>query len=417
MTNSQSLLSIFQPSRRLNLAAPHVRQNPYPVYAELRRTDPIALVHMPFFGKTYFISRYADVLDALKDPRISNDVTGSTATKNFSTWMPKSVGVLGEQMLSKDDPEHRRLRDLVHKAFTPKRIQAMADRVTAITDELLNKADQQNQVDLIADFALPIPLVIISEMLDVPERDRMYFHQLTATFLESTSSGLLHAVRSYGKLRKIIRYFEDLIADRRQRPGDDLISALIAAEEAGDRLSQDELVGMLFLLLLAGHETTVNLIGSGALALLEHPTELAALRADATLWDSALEELLRFTNPVELSSPRHAKETFTWRGVTIPAGHRMLVGIGSANRDETVFPDPDRLDIRRSPNKHLAFGFGPHYCLGAPLARMEGRIALQTLIERFPQLTLAVPPAALVWRSSTLVRGLKSLPVYMHGQP
>lgn len=407
------MLSALQRGKNLNLAAPHVRQNPYPTYARLRREEPIALVHLPFFGKTYFISRYADVLEALKDPRISTDV-GSNTEKGRN-WMPSSVSALGKNMLTKDDPEHRRLRDLVHKAFTPRRIQSMTERITAITDELLDKADRQNEVDLVADFALPIPLVIISEMLNVPDEDRMYFHQLTSTFLESTTSGLLHTIMSYGKLRKIIKYFEGLIAERRKQPGDDLISALIAVEEEGDRLDQEELIGMLFLLLLAGHETTVNLIASGALALLEHPSELENLRANPELWDSALEELLRYTNPVELSTPRHAKEEIHWHGVTIPAGHRMLVGIGSANRDETVFDNPDVLNITRAPNKHLAFGFGIHYCLGAPLARMEGRIALQSLIERFPNLTLAKAPEELTWRSSTLVRGLKALPVCMHG--
>ncbi len=409
------MFAFLQRGQNLNLAAPAIRQNPYPTYARLRHEDPVALVRLPFFGKTYFISRYDDVADALKDPRISTDADRGSGANGIGAWMPRSVSVLGQNMLTKDDPQHRRLRDLVHKAFTPKRIQSMANRITTITDELLDKAERQNKVDLVADFALPIPLVIISEMLAVPEADRMAFHKLTSAFLESTTSGLLHTAMSYGKLTKIIRYFEELIAARRQDPGDDLLSALIAAEEAGDRLSQDELVGMLFLLLLAGHETTVNLIASGALALLEHPAELEQLRADPALWDSALEELLRYTNPVELSTPRYAKETFSWHGVEIPSGHRILVGIGSANRDETVFPEPDRVQITRSPNKHLAFGLGIHYCLGAPLARMEGKVALQSLIERFPRLTLAQPPESLTWRSSTLVRGLKALPVAVHG--
>lgn len=410
------MLSFLQRGQNLNLAAPHVRQNPYPIYARLRREDPVALVHLPFFGKTYFISRYDDVAAAFKDPRISTDVLAGTRANGISGRLaPRSISVLGQNMLTKDDPEHRRLRDLVHKAFTPKRIQEMAIRVQTVTDELLDKAASKGDVDLVADFALPIPLVIISEMLDVPEADRMAFHRLTAAFLESTTSGLLHTVLSYGKLKQIIAYFERLIAARRQNLGDDLVSALIEAEDAGDRLSEGELVGMLFLLLLAGHETTVNLIASGTLALLEHPDQLERLRAQPELFDSALEELLRYTNPVELSTPRFAKEAFTWHGVDIPAGHRILVGVGSANRDETVFANPDVIDITRSPNKHLAFGFGVHYCLGAPLARMEGKIALQTLLDRFPHLTLVKPVAQLTWRSSTLVRGLKALPVKMHG--
>ena len=410
------MLAFLQRGQNLNLAAPHIRQNPYPLYARLRKEDPVALVHLPFFGKTYFISRYEDVANAFRDPRISTDINSKGRTNNFvSALMPRSISVLGQNMLTNDDPEHRRLRDLVHKAFTPKRIQDLSTRISSVTNDLLDKAAAKGDVDLVADFALPIPLVIISEMLDVPEADRMGFHHLTAAFLESTSSGVMHTLLSYGKLTKIIDYFERLIAQRRQALGDDLLSALIEAEEAGERLTEGELVGMLFLLLLAGHETTVNLIASGALALLEHPGELQKLRENPALFDSAIEELLRYTSPVELSTPRFAKEAFTWHGVDIPAGHRIQVGVGSANRDETVFANPDVLDIERNPNKHLAFGVGVHYCLGAPLARMEGKIALQALLDRFPHLTLAKPPAELIWRSSTLVRGLKALPVKMNG--
>lgn len=407
------MLLLSNRAQKINLASPAIRQNPYPTYAKLRNDNPVALVQLPFFGRVYFLSRYQDVLDALKDTNISTEITGKK--RGERDFMPKSFEVLARNMLTQDDPQHDRLRRLVHRAFTPRRIQSMSDRIVAITDELLDKADKKERVDLVADFALPIPLTIISDMLAVPQKERAEFNRLVGGFLESTSSGIMHTILSYGKLKRIIRLLEGLIADRRKNPGDDLVSALIEAEEKGDRLDQDEVVGMIFLLLLAGHETTVNLIASGALALLEFQDELELLRADPGLWENALEELLRFTNPVELSTPRRAIPDLKIHGVEIPAGHKMLLGIGSANRDETVFENPERLDITRSPNKHLAFGMGIHYCLGAPLARMEGKIALKSLIERFPDLTLAKRPEELAWRSSTLVRGLKSLPVYMHG--
>ncbi|NDJ52271.1 MAG: cytochrome P450 [Chloroflexi bacterium] len=397
-------------ARDLNLADAAVRQDPYPIYAELRRTDPVALVKMPFFGDTYFISRYEDVAATFKDPRISNDTMGSSS--EHGGWLtPRSFRLMAENMLSKDDPEHRRLRDLVHKAFTPSRIRSMVDRVEEITHELLDRAAEKRDVDLIADFALPIPLIIISEMLGVEAKDREPFHHMTARFLESTNSGVMQMVLQTPNINRMVRFFERLLEDRRANLGDDLLSALIEAEQEGDRLSQDELIGMIFLLLLAGHETTVNLIGSGLLALLEHPDEFARLHNDPDLIDSAIEELLRYTNPVELSAPRFPLEDIEMHGVIIPQGHRMLVGVASANRDETVFENPDAVDITRKPNRHLAFGLGVHYCLGAPLARLEGATAINAIVQRFPEMQLMKPINELEWRSSTLVRGLKSLPV------
>jgi cytochrome P450 PksS len=409
-------MNLFRSRERdLNLADREIRQNPYPLYAQLRREDPVALVRVPFFGATYFISRYDDVAAAFKDPRISTDLANASQDMWAPSWMvPRSLTIMGENMLTKDDPEHRRLRNLVHKAFTPKRIRDMAGRVETVAHELLDAAEKKETSDLVADYALPIPLVIISEMLDVPEEDRHPFHDLTAKFLASTSSGVLQMLTQMGTANKMIKFFERLIADRRANPGDDLLSALIAAEEEGDRLSEEELIGMVFLLLLAGHETTVNLIASGALALLEFPDELDRLRENPELMDSAIEELVRFTNPVELSTPRFALEEIEWHGVTIPQGHRILVGVGSANRDETVFENPDAIDITRHPNKHLGFGLGIHYCLGAPLARMEGKIALQALIDRFPDMRLAQRPEDLTWRKSTLVRGLEALPIHLN---
>ena len=382
------MLMIF-PWRReqfLDLASPHVRQNPYPTYAQLRKTNPIALVKVPFFGKTYFVSRYDDVASALRDPRISTDMIRYAQMNGAPVkHIPRTFQVLLQNMLTTDDPQHRRLRTLVHKAFTPKRIADMENEIRELTTRLLDTMKNKRQVDLIADYALPIPMTVISEMLKVPEEDRLQFHHAVTSFLESTSSGIWQMVTQFRKLRKIVRYFEELVQSRRKHLGDDLLSAMIEAEEAGDRLNQDELIGMIFLLLLAGHETSVNLVASGTLALLEHPQELQLLQNNPELIDSAIEELVRYTNPIELSTPRFALEAIEWHGVTIPAGHRILVGIGSANRDDTVFSNPDTLQITRSPNKHLGFGLGAHYCLGAPLATTTRKHCNEFITGTFPE--------------------------------
>ena len=218
-----------------------------------------------------------------------------------------------------------------------------------------------------------------------------------------------------GNMLQMYRFFKGLIKLRRKNPGDDLVSALVQAEQDGDRLNEDEMIAMIFILLLAGHETTVNLIGNGVLALLENPDQLRMLQQQPELMDSAVEELLRYTNPVEQPAPRYTLEEVELSGQKIPKGSRILLGIASANRDETVFENADKLDITRQPNKHLAFGLGIHYCLGAPLARMEGKIALQKLLARYPNMQLGVTPEAVEWRTSMAVRGLKTLPVRLQG--
>jgi cytochrome P450 PksS len=247
-------------------------------------------------------------------------------------------------------------------------------------------------------------------MLGVPREDRHAFHGWSNAVVSAGSStwGLLKAVPNAGAL---IRYLRRIIKKRRADPQDDLVSALARAEEAGDTLSEDELLAMVFLLLVAGHETTVNLIGNGTLALLEHPDQREKLRNAPQLIKPALEELLRFASPVETATERYAREDVTIAGVTIPRGEMVFAVIASANRDDRQFANPDALDITREPNKHLAFGLGPHFCLGAPLARLEGEIAISTLLRRAPDLRLAVPPERLRWRRGLLLRGLEALPV------
>jgi cytochrome P450 len=266
-------------------------------------------------------------------------------------------------------------------------------------------------MDLIRDYALPVPTTIIAEMLGVPVKDRHKFHRWSSAILLATAGSWWSTMKIMPPVLAFLRYIRKLIIKRRADPRDDLLTALVQAEEAGQQLSEDELVSMVFLLLLAGHETTVNLIGNGTLALLQHPDQLDRLRRDPALVKPAIEELLRYDSPVETATERRACQDVTVAGVTIPRGEVVIAVIASANRDERQFDNPDALDITREPNKHLSFGLGAHYCLGAPLARLEGQIAINALLRRIPDLRLSVAPESLRWRRGLVLRGLLALPV------
>jgi cytochrome P450 PksS len=298
----------------------------------------------------------------------------------------------------------------VQKAFTPRLIEQMRERIERLTNDLLDAVQGRECMDLIRDYALPLPTTIIAEMLGVPVEDRHKFHRWSNALVSAASStwAMLKAVPNAWAM---MRYIRQLIKQRRAHPQEDLVSALARAEEAGDTLSEDELMAMVFLLLVAGHETTVNLIGNGTLALLEHPDQMEKLRNNPTLIKPALEELLRYASPVEMATERYAREDVTVAGVTIPRGEAVLAVIASANRDARQFANPDSLDITREPNKHLAFGLSTHFCLGAPLARLEGQIAISTLLRRVANLRLTVGWHVLRWRRGLLLRGLESLPV------
>jgi len=285
----------------------------------------------------------------------------------------------------------------------------MRARVQSLADELLEGIARQGEMDLINDYALPLPMTIITEILGVPTSDRHKFHKWSKAVVSLSSPNV--TMRVIPPVWMFIRYLRRFFKVRRRNPQDDLATALIEAEEAGDKLSEDELLAMVFLLLIAGHETTVNLIGSGTLALLEHADEMEKLRRDPSLIKPAVEELLRYTAPVFMTTERYARENVTIHGVTIPRGEMTLGVIGAANRDEKVFENPDSLDITREPNKHLSFGQGVHFCLGAPLARVEAQIAVNTLLRRMPELRLRVSPDSLRWRPSMILRGLDALPV------
>lgn len=314
-----------------------------------------------------------------------------------------------------DEPDHTRLRQLVHKAFTPSMIQRLASSMETLAHELLDRAAQKSVIDLREEFALPLPLTVIANMMGVSPADREKFRRWMADPITDLSPkdpvGMIRKLRSAMGLNGLLKR---LVADRRSNPRDDMTSLLVQAEESGDRLSESELIAMLFLILFAGHETTVNLLGSGTLALLQHPEQFALLKANPNLLDSAIEELLRYTNPVQHIAQRYLLEDVEFGGVTVPQYSQLLIGIGSANRDETIFDNPETLDITRSPNRHIAFEFGIHYCLGAPLARLEAKIAFKALFERFPNMELAVPAGELKWVGAPALRGLTRLPIRLN---
>src|ERR1700734_442508 len=388
--------------------------NPYPVLAALRHSAAISKgVRAPPYGSAWIATRYAEVLTVLKDPRFSVDprhLSGGNSMERW--WIPRSFRLVTEGLLNKDDPDHYRLRNLVHKAFTPRLIEGLKTHIEKITDDLLDGLDPRNPIDLMQAFAVPLPLAVISHMLGVPARDRFKFRQLmNGTMTGSPKMGMLRMLRGAHAMHRLMGFLDSLLKLRRREPDDGLITALVAAEQAGDCLSPDELLAMLFLLLFAGHETTVNLIGSGMLALIDNPEQLRSLIDQPALAESAVEELLRYTNPVQFGASRIALEDIEIGGVTIKKSNVVVAMLSSANRDEAIFTDPERLDIARAPNRHLGFGLGIHFCLGAPLARMEGRIAFNKLLARFPGIRLAVPREQIRWRMSPVFRGLESLPV------
>lgn len=399
-----------------DLSSPRHKANPHPLYARLRSEAPVVQIVFGDKKPAWLVTRYADVAAALKDPRLAkNPFRTLTAEEQGRQipWIPKFIRPLMSGMLDQDPPDHTRLRGLVHKAFTPRTVEELRLRIEAITGGLVARARARGGMDLLEELAVPLPITVISEMLGVPEPERPRFRALTSRVVSIVSpTDMLRALPS---LWMLMRYLRSLIARRRRTGGDDLLAALIRAEEAGDRLSEDELLAMVMLLLAAGHETTVNLIASGTLALLDDESALERLRQEPALINldrgPAVEELLRFTSPVDISTERYSTVDVEFGEHVIPRGQRVFAVLGSANHDEQVFASPERLVLDREPNRHLAFGHGPHYCLGAPLARLEAKIAFTAIVQDLPGLELAVPRESLRWRPSQILRGLARLPV------
>src|SRR5437762_5973694 len=379
--------------------------NPYPTYHRLRAEEPVH--HNP--RGFWVLTRYEDVLVALRDPRFAKEAIAAFVAARLG-FAPPGVGL---SMLDRDPPDHTRLRSLVSKAFTPRVVEGLRPRIQQIVDGLIARAQTVGSMDLIEEFAYPIPVNVICEMMGVPVKDHERFKGWSLDIARGLDSIWLPPDsevprRSAASRHAINDYFRGLIAQRRASPRGDLLSALIAAEEAGDKLNEEELLATCILILTAGHETTVNLIGNGVLALLRHPDQLRHLRQAPALITSAVEELLRYDGPVQRTA-RVASDDATIGDRTIRKGDMVMPFIGAADRDPAQFPDPDRLDFSRGDNRHIAFGWGIHFCLGAPLARVEGQIAINTLVQRLPKLALATDRPE--YRQSLTLRGLQGLPV------
>lgn len=396
----------------IDLLDPVMFDDPFPIYRRLRAERPVAAAAWPaqLRGGGYIVTRYEDVVRVHTDKVFSND-SNKHGTMTVPRFAPTTLKLLTESMVFKDDPEHYRLRSLVSRAFTPKLVQSMSDDIDAVVAKHIDRIAARGTVDLVEDFAVQVPLEVISRMLGVGEADADEFHGWMKRFAESTTTGPLAMVRALPAARKMRKMFERLAEQRRQQPDDRLITALVQAHDGGDRLDETELQAMILLLLLAGHDTTSNLISTGTTALLDHPEELARLRADPSLIDSAVEELLRFTSPVPCGAPRFAVDDVELAGTVLPAGSKVLAMLISANHDESVFDEPDALRLDRTPNKHLAFAFGPHFCMGNQLARLEARAALRQLVQRFDSIELAVDRSALQIKRSPSLRGYRSLPL------
>ncbi|WP_425147854.1 cytochrome P450 family protein [Deinococcus sp.] len=411
MNTAELLTAPLSALADLDITDAAFKANPFSFYARLREEAPVFRVKAPRGQWAWLVTRYDDVLSVLKDDvhYVKNPQQAMTPEQwRKAPKMPSVFGSLSRGLLSLDGADHDRLKVLVHKAFTPRMVGDMASATQTVTDAALDRAIKAGRMDLVTDFALPVPLTIIGRILGVPEEDNPKFNRGMKAFIAiggSPNPLLIPPMLSF------VNYLRGLIKARRREARDDLISALVAAQEQNDQLTDDEILAMVFLLLSAGHETTVNLIGSGTLALSQHPEQLARLRAEPALMKSAVEELVRYVVPAEMASERYATEDMTLSGVTIPRGELVLAVLASANRDPAQFETPDTLDLGRSPNRHLSFGQGMHYCLGAPLSRMEAGIAIGTLLRRAPDLRLSAPAHEVRWRSSFIVRGLESLPV------
>ncbi|MGC2997334.1 cytochrome P450 family protein [Streptomyces sp. G35A] len=380
-------------------------RDPYPVYAGLRARGAVHRIRMPEGGaEAWLVVGYEAGRAALADPRLSKDWSRASPS------LPLGAISAGPHMLRADPPEHTRLRKLVAREFTARRVEELAPSIQKTTDALLDRmlAAPDGRADLVEALSFPLPISVICELLGVPDLDRESFRTWSNDALGATDPEQRKAAAT-----AMAQYMTELVEGKRKRSGDDLLSALIhGSDEDGDRLSREELLGMAWLLLVAGHETTVNLISNGVLALLTHPHQLAALRADLTLIDAAVEEMLRYEGPLETPTFRFTTEPVTIGDTVIPGdGELVLIAMADANRDPARFPSPDRFDISRDARGHVAFGHGIHHCLGAPLARAEARIAVRSLLERAPDLSLDIHPAAITWRPGLMIRGPLSLPI------
>ncbi|AFQ12226.1 TPA: cytochrome P450 [Bacillus pacificus] len=395
----------------INLASAQFKEDAYEIYKESRKKQPILFVNQVEIGKEWLITRYEDALPLLKDNRLKKDWKNvfSQDTKNMYLSVDNSDH-LTTHMLNSDPPNHSRLRSLVQKAFTPKMIAQLDGRIQRIADDLISDIERKGTLNLVDDYSFPLPIIVISEMLGIPKEDqakfRIWSHAVIAT--PETPEEIKETEK---QLSEFITYLQYLVDVKRKEPKEELVSALILAESEGHKLSARELYSMIMLLIVAGHETTVNLITNTVLALLENPNQLQLLKDNPKLIDSAIEEGLRYYSPVEVTTARWAAEPFQIHHQTIQKGDMVIIALASANRDETVFENPEIFDITRENNRHIAFGHGSHFCLGAPLARLEAKIAITTLFNRMPELQIKGDRKDIKWQGNYLMRSLEELPL------
>ena len=395
----------------INLASAQFKEDAYEIYKESRKKQPILFVNQVEIGKEWLITRYEDALPLLKDNRLKKDWTNvfSQDTKNMYLSVDNSDH-LTTHMLNSDPPNHSRLRSLVQKAFTPKMIAQLDGRIQRIADDLISNIERKGTLNLVDDYSFPLPIIVISEMLGIPKEDQTKFRIWSHAVIASPETP--EEIKETEKqLSEFITYLQYLVDIKRKEPKEDLVSALILAESEGHKLSARELYSMIMLLIVAGHETTVNLITNTVLALLENPNQLQLLKDNPKLIDSAIEEGLRYYSPVEVTTARWAAEPFQIHHQTIQKGDMVIIALASANRDETVFENPEIFDITRENNRHIAFGHGSHFCLGAPLARLEAKIAITTLFNRMPELQIKGNREEIKWQGNYLMRSLEELPL------
>ncbi|MGH0924484.1 cytochrome P450 family protein [Bacillus pacificus] len=395
----------------INLASAQFKEDAYEIYKESRKKQPILFVNQVEIGKEWLITRYEDALPLLKDNRLKKDWTNvfSQDTKNMYLSVDNSDH-LTTHMLNSDPPNHSRLRFLVQKAFTPKMIAQLDGRIQRIADDLIGDIERKGTLNLVDDYSFPLPIIVISEMLGIPKEDQAKFRIWSHAVIASPETP--EEIKETEKqLSEFITYLQYLVDVKRKEPKEDLVSALILAESEGHKLSARELYSMIMLLIVAGHETTVNLITNTVLALLENPNQLQLLKDNPKLIDSAIEEGLRYYSPVEVTTARWAAEPFQIHHQTIQKGDMVIIALASANRDETVFENPEIFDITRENNRHIAFGHGSHFCLGAPLARLEAKIAITTLFKRMSDLQIKGDRKDIKWQGNYLMRSLEELPL------
>jgi cytochrome P450 len=397
--------------QKIDLVSQAFARDLFPTYARLREAGPVFQTRLPLMGKIWVATTYQAASEVLKDDEtfvMDAKKAGKTLFSGVLRLMPRTLRVLADNMLTHDNPDHRRLRRLVEQAFSRQSVENMRGRIGVLCDGLLDRLAGKQTVDLLEEWARRLPVAVICELLGLPDEDRPKFTRWTNALASMMSVfGLLRALPA---MFKLVKYFRQHFEQCRQHPHPGLMTALVQAEEAGDKLSENELLAMAFLLLIAGFETTVLLLSKGTLALLKTPEQKERLLSDRSLLPSAVEELLRFTSPVSMGQPRYVSRDLEFHGQSLRRGDRIVALLGAANADPARFPDPAKLDLARSPNPHVSFGSGMHFCLGAQLARAEAQIGFERLFTRYPRLALAVPDSELKY-SGNFLRALAALPV------